>query len=226
MTAGRKHVRTPRPLRDVDSVAFAFRAKAFGWSLFALLPGALIGARVGANTQAPALVALACAVAAFCIVFFGSLAVADRIAGSVTAVFFPSGRSTAGRREYSLADSLVARGRFDEAIAELEQASLRYPDDVTPPLRLARLLRDHCKRPADAVHWFRTAAARCAHDAGMEIGILREIIEIHTHVLRTPRRALPDLARLASRHGNTAAGERARTQMAEIRQTMREEDDT
>ena len=225
MTAGRKLGRTPRPLRDVDSAAFAFRAKAFGWSLFALLPGALIGSRVGANTQAPMLVTLACALAAFSLVFFGSLAFADWLAGSVTAVFFPSGRSTAGPREYSHADSLIARGRFDEAMAELEQASLRYPDDVTPPLRLARLLRDHGERPDDAVRWFRMATARCADDAGMEVGILREIIEIHTHVLRTPRRALPDLARLASRHADTAAGRWARTQMAEIRQTMREEDD-
>jgi hypothetical protein len=108
----------------------------------------------------------------------------------------------------------------------MEQASLRYPDDVTPPLRLARLLRDHCARPDDAVRWFRTAAARCEDDGGMEIGILREIIEVYTHVLRTPRRALPDLARLASRHADTAAGVRARAQMEEIRRTMREEDES
>jgi hypothetical protein len=215
----------PRAPRDVDSANVAFRVKAFAWSLIALLPMALIGSRVGAGTRAPVLVTVLFAAAGFCVAFFGSLALGEWLGRAASGVFFSSGKSTAGKREYSLAESMIARGRFDEAIVEMERASLRYPEDVTPPLRLARLLRYNCERPDDAVHWFRTAAARCEDDAGMEIGILRELIEVHTHVLRTPRRALPDLARLASRHGDTAAGKRARSQMAEIRQTMREEDD-
>jgi hypothetical protein len=215
----------PRAPRDVDSANVAFRVKAFAWSLIALLPMALIGSRVGAGTRAPVLVTVLFAAAGFCVAFFGSLALGEWLGRAASGGFFSSGKSTAGKREYSLVESMIARGRFDEAIVEMERASLRYPEDVTPPLRLARLLRDNCERPDDAVHWFRTAAARCEDDAGMEIGILRELIEVHTHVLRTPRRALPDLARLASRHGDTAAGKRARSQMAEIRQTMREEDD-
>ena len=83
------------------------------------------------------------------------------------------------------------RGRIDDAIAELEAASARWPGDPEPPLRLARLLRDQAARPADAIAWFRTAVDRSGSDAGAEIGALRELIEVHTHVLATPRAALP-----------------------------------
>lgn len=95
--------------------------------------------------------------------------------------------------------------------------------DSARALRLARLLRDH-ERPEDAVVWFRAALARSA-DAGAEIAVTREIIEIYTHILRTPKRALPHLARLASRHADSPAAMWARREMAEIRQAMQQEEE-
>jgi hypothetical protein len=111
-------------------------------------------------------------------------------------------------------------------MSELEQATAQYRADPEPPLRLARLLRDRCSRPEDAVRWFRTAVERTRGNAGVEIGALHEIIEVYTHVLHSPARALPCLTRLASRHADTPAGAWARREMSEIRQSMREEEGT
>jgi hypothetical protein len=216
--------RSRRKLRDVDSGNVGIRVKAFAWSLVATLPIALIGAHFASGTRYPLLVTIAVTVGGFLLLYAGSLAlgeVAGRTAGSL---FFSSGSSTPSRREYSLADSLIVRGRLDDAISELERASALYAADAEPPLRLARLLRDACARPQDSIRWFRTAADRSGGDAGIEIAALRELIEVHTHVLRTPRGALPHMARLASRHPDTPAGAWARREMAELKQSMQEEE--
>jgi tetratricopeptide (TPR) repeat protein len=216
--------RRARGVRDVDSANVAFRLKAFGWSLFASVPGALVGGVVGSGTDSPGLFIILFAAGGVAFAYFGSLAMAEYTGRVGATLYFASGRSTRGRREYSLAESLIVRGRLDDALRELERAAARYPDDPEPPLRLARLLRDRCARPDDAVRWFRAAIERSRADAGVEVGALREIIEIYTHVLRTPPRALPYLARLAERHAGTTAAEWARREMAEIRRSLRDEE--
>lgn len=206
-----------RGLRDVDSFATALRVKTLAWSLIGGLPGAAIGARYGAPIAGGLLGVGA--------MFAFTLVVAER-AGRIGSTLYFSAGSASGRREYSLADSLIARGRIDDAIAELQKASTTWPDDPEPPLRLARLLRDQAARPTDAIAWFRTAVERSRNDAGAEIAALRELIEVHTHVLATPRAALPYLARLASRHPDSAAGAWARAEMGGIKQAMRDEEGT
>ncbi|MBR9989527.1 MAG: hypothetical protein KFH98_07215 [Gemmatimonadetes bacterium] len=195
----------------MDSVARAHRIKAFGWSLFALLPGFIAGSPLFA-------------IGGFALAFAGSLIVAEYSGRVGTGLYFPGGSSTKGAREYSLAESLIVRGRLDEAVAELERASARYPDDPDPPMRLARLLRDQCARPVDAVTWFLTAAERGRSEPGAEISALRELVELYTSVLRTPPRALPHLARLASRHADSAAGAWARREIVAIKQSIHEEE--
>lgn len=219
MNSGDEAPRVPprRGLRDVDSFATALRVRTLAWSLIGGLPGAAIGARYGAPIAGGLLGVGA--------MFAFTLIVAERAGRIGSSLYFSAG-SASGRREYSLADSLIARGRIDDAIAELQKASTTWPDDPEPPLRLARLLRDQAARPADAVAWFRTAVERSRNDAGAEIAALRELIEVHTHVLAAPRAALPYLARLASRHPDSAAGAWARAEMSRIKQAMRDEEGT
>ena len=206
-----------RGVRDVDSFATALRVKTLAWSLIGGLPGAAIGARYGSPVVGGLLGVGA--------MFAFTLIVAERAGRIGSSVYFSAGSMT-GRREYSLAESLIARGRIDDAITELERASTTWPDDPEPPLRLARLLRDQAARPADAIGWFRTSVDRSRNDAGAEIAALRELIEVCTHVLATPRAALPYLARLASRHPDSAAGAWARAEMSGIKQAMRDEEGT
>jgi hypothetical protein len=72
------------------------------------------------------------------------------------------------------------------------------------------------------VHWFREAVTR--GDEQVDVAATREIIEIFTHRLGTPRRALRDLARIVDSHPGTPAAEWARRERDTIRSMMREED--
>jgi tetratricopeptide (TPR) repeat protein len=214
--------REPRRIRDVDSAARALRIKALAWALVGSIPFLLIASHIGAGMSSPRLVTAIIVLSAFSVMYFGTLHFGDWLGRTAGSIYFSGGGSTPSRREYSLAESLIARGQLDAACAELERAAALYADDPEPALRLARLLRDR-QRPEEAVVWFRAALGRRA-DAGLEIAATREIIEIYTHILRTPKRALPHLARLESRHGDSPAGVWARREMAEIRQAMQEEE--
>src|SRR5690606_2764929 len=105
---------------------------------------------------------------------------------------------------------------------ELERAAAAYPEDTIPVLRLARLLRDQCRRPEDAARWFREALKR-SRDANEEIGVVRELIELYVHRLGEPRRALPELARLAEKRADTPAGAWAKREPGAIRRTVNSE---
>ena len=220
MTAEPRDHRKRRRIRDIDSADVAFRVKAFGWALLAVIPGAVIGGALGISAGSTLTYAVLGGAGGFALAYFGALAVADRAGRIGSSIYFSSGRTTPGTREYSLAESMIVRGRFDEAVTELEAASARYPADIAPPLRLARLLRDHCGRPDDAAAWFRAAIERSRNDPAAEAAALRELIELYTHVLRTPERALPHLARLAARHPGTASGAWARDEIVSIKRSL------
>lgn len=211
-----------RRIRDVDSANRAYRLKAVSYSLVGAAFGLLVGAIIGAQSQHFGAIMVACATGGFLFCYVVSLFIGETAGRAAGSLYFSSGSSTPSAREYSLAESLIVRGRIPEAVEELEKASARYPADPDPALRLARLLRDRTETPEAAVRWFRAAIERSTNDAGAHIGALREIIELHTHVLGTPRRALPDLARLAAQHPDTAAARWARSEIAEIRAAMQD----
>ena len=211
-----------RRLKDSDSSEVAYRLRAFTWSLTGLLIGALVGVFLVIH-GAPRWVIPVCALGVWALAYFGTLWFAERAARVGSSLYFSSGSSTPAVRQYSLADSMIVRGRYDDAAAELERAAAAYPHDPEPCLRLARLLRDSMNRHDDAVSWFRQGISRRGCDASTEIAATRELIEIYTHRLKTPRRAMPDLARLATRHPDTPAGAWARRLISDLKQEMREE---
>ena len=148
----------------------------------------------------------------------------SRAAGDAAATFYmPSGSSTPGDRQYSLAQSLAVRGKFDEAAAEYERCSLLYPTDPEPCMRLARLYRDELQRYDDAILWFKRASAIPSVPPGTDVAATRELIEVYTHRLRQPAAALPHMARLAARHPATPAGEWAKRELALAREQLRAE---
>jgi hypothetical protein len=128
----------------------------------------------------------------------------------------PSGSSTPDRPEFSLAESLVVRGRLREAADEYLAATMARPKDPEPCIRLARLYRDGMGRPTEAMIWFERACER-ASGTQVEQSATRELVDLLCHRLEAPRRALPVLARQAERHAGTAFGEWARRVHAEIK---------
>lgn len=212
------------PARDVDSAERAFRIKAYGWAMafgvICILPGAALGRRSPLGGLIGGLLG-------FLLGTFAAGWLATRLAetgGSIASLLYsPSGRSTPSKREYSLAESLIVRGRFFDAADELQRCAEAYPEDVEPKVRLARLYRDELQQPEDAVVWFRRALGTPLVDAGVEQSVLRELVEVYTHRLRRPREAAPWLARLAAQHAATPHGAWAKRELAELKQAMSEE---
>lgn len=205
-----------KPSKDRDALSGAMRLRALP---FALVAGMMMfGATMWSGASiAKAIVA---GVIAFVVVMVVPQFVADR-AGVVGAnVFMPAGRGTPPVREYSLADSLVARGRFDEAVEAYSLLAGDYPEDPEPRVRGARLLRDRMLRWEDAAEWFKRALAIQKLDAATEVAILRELVELYTHKLKTPGKALPFLARLTDRHPTHPAANWARELTRDIKQAQ------
>jgi signal transduction histidine kinase len=226
-----EHLRTPgadasrNPMKDTDAMGSVQLALAVPYGILLGILGMLVGVGLAKQTGGNVVVyaVIGAVVGAVRIAFaFGA---AERAGQMVSRLYMPSGSSTPPVRQYSLADSLITRERFDDAVAELMRAAAQYPADPEPRLRLARLYRDRLQRHDDAVHWFRQALAVARLDAATEIAATRELVEVYTHHMKTPRRALTDLARMAERHPGTPSAEWARREMAEIREQLRSQED-
>jgi len=134
-------------------------------------------------------------------------------------IYNPSGRGTR-KAEHSLAESLVARGLFEEAVEALRDAIREDPTDPGPYLRIARIHRDHLRRPAEALAWFKRARAEAEPGPGVERLVSREIVELLTGPLGRPLAAAPELARLAQLHPDTPEGRWAAGELAEVRKLI------
>lgn len=183
------------------------------------LAGFFLG-RQGAGS--PGLLALLGAVAGvglLYVVIAGIVGASGRVASTV---YMPGGRgSAAPRREYSLAESLAARGRFEDAVSVFEEAVADHPDDPTPYLRIARISRDELDRPEDAVRWFRRARSEARLGEAELSLVSRELIELHRK-RGEPAKAAPELARLAKMRAGTPEAAWAERELAEVKWEMRE----
>lgn len=215
-----------RKLRDFDSAESVNRLKAATWSLLGIVMGAGMGIGYAQLTGRPALpYAIGFAVVMGAVVLFGTLFVAERAAGIGSSVYFHSGATTPARREYSLADSLAARGRFEQAAEEYEYGAALYPEDPEPLLRLARLQRDSLQQPEAAAASFQRALGVTGMTPGQEVLTRRELIELYVRHMHDPRRALPELTHLATRERATADVEWARRELAELTRMLEEDSD-
>jgi tetratricopeptide (TPR) repeat protein len=195
----------------------AFRA------LLAGGPGAIIGAALGfflwKQGGSVWLVPL-CAV----VVAGGVAATALLLTGSAgrtaSMLHMPSSGSTPRAREYSQAESLVARGLYPEAVTAFELAASGNPSDPTPYLRVARIYRDHLGRPDDAARWFRKALREASPPRGVAVLATKELVELYVHRMGEPRRALPELARMAEEWAGSPEGEWAAAELRDIKERL------
>jgi hypothetical protein len=201
-----------------DSAETAFRIKA---AVYGIPLGALAGGVVYLFTQSLFLAAVG-----FVVSGAGTAAAALYLAergGRIGASLYrPSGSSTPAVREYSYADSLVARGQHEQAVVAYEELARQHPADPEPRLREARVLRDHLREYERAVIVFRQLLNPHTKPE-VELVVLREIVEIHLHKLRQPERALPYLARLGEKFHGTSTAEWARGEARAIKAEMKPE---
>lgn len=193
--------------------------------------GALLGAPVGGMAGfflgrqgggSPGLLALLGAIAGVGLFYLVIAAIVGASGRAAATVYMPGGKgSAAPRGEYSLAESLAARGRFEDAISVFQEAVAEDPDDPTPYLRIARISRDELDRPDEAIRWFRTARSE-ARLGGAELALVsRELIELYRKG-GEPAKAAPELARLAEMRAGTPEGAWADRELAEAKREMRE----
>lgn len=199
-------------LKDRDAAAAVNRARA----LLYAGAGGFIGLLGGGFKFGP-LGALVGAILGYAAVYFAIQGLSGGAAQAVGQIYHPSGASTPYRRQYSEPQSLALRGLFQEAIDCYQSYVAEFPEDPEPCIGIARIYRDHLKRYEDAVQWFRRARQAAGIQTGQELLVTREIIELYQGKLDQPRRAIPELARLAERFAGTREGDLARAELEQLR---------
>ena len=182
--------------------------------------GGALGALLGfflVQKGAPFWVAVICFLAGWLFVSLGTLLLVTSAGSAVSTLFAPSSGAPPRKKEHSQAESLVARGMYPEAITAFELAVAEDPSDAVPYLRIARVYRDQLGKPEDAARWFRRALREATLPAGLAFLVRKEVVELYTHRMGTPERALPDLARMAEELAGTPEGEWAAAELKEIK---------
>lgn len=208
----------PRRLKDVDSAA---RARTFKMLLYSV-PGGVAGAMGGAFAGIGALPGF---IVGFLFVFLVTRGTAEGAGTAAGAIYHPSGRSAPVKREYSYAESLAARGRYEEAITAYEVGVSEFPEDPEPYMRIARLKRDRLGEFEDAVFWFKRARNDSEISEGQELLVTQEMIEVYRDKLDAPTRAIPELARLIDRFPDDQAADWARDEMGKLKEQVRAEEE-
>jgi tetratricopeptide (TPR) repeat protein len=211
--------------KDTDSAEQVFKFKA---GVYAATAGLVLGGAAGALTAAAAGIhpffgMLIGAPVAMGTVYTVTMFVTHRSGEAAKIIYSPSGKSTPARRDYSYAQSLAVRGQYEEAARAYVEACEDFPDDPEPYFGLARLYRNHLQRYADAIKWLELARLKANLSPGRELLATQEIIEMYVQKLHTPRKAIPELARLAERFPDTPAGEAAKRELAEMREMIARE---
>lgn len=205
--------------RDVDSSERAIRLRAFLSGVFGGVLGFLLGFFL-LHRGAPFWVLPVCIVGGWAAVTLTTLLIAHSAGSAASQLYAPSSGSPPRAKEYSQAESLVARGLYAEAVDVFEVAAIENPTDPTPYLRVARIHRDHLGRYDDAARWFRRALRDATPGPAVDLLARKELVELYVHRMGAPQKALPELARLAEERAGTPEGEWAATELREIKSRM------
>lgn len=199
--------------KEVDLADQARKLHAWAWSIYAGVPLGL-GAGLLMNN-------LLLGLFLGPLVIFGIVSGIAAVAGrGATSIYMPSAAGTPKKKEYSRAKALEIRGDFEAAVRAYEVEILDAPHLGDPYLKIARLFRDELKDMDAAAMWFRKAQSEAQLLPGEKIRTHRELAEIFLHALREPRKAAPELARLAEAYPDTPDGEWAARELAEIKAGM------
>lgn len=210
-------------LRDVDLPRRARFLHAFGWlALAGLVWGGLVGSLVGG--VGGGLLGMFAGILLLGVVGGGILLlITERVGGLARVLYSPSGSSTPRRPDHSYAKSLVARGDYLRATEAYEEALARDPSDPFPYMALSRIFRNELGDFHRAARWLRRARRDADMDRGQRILVAKQLVELYRNDLGEPRKAAPELARLAEIFPDTPDGEWAARELRELKDTMAQE---
>lgn len=178
--------------------------------------GFLLASMLGYKGTTRFLVALGFAVP---LAIAGLLAIllAQRIGSGVLQAFlFPRG-SRASAAITSHAESLAARGRYDEAAAEFAALRTKYPHDI-PLLRVeAEFHAGPGGNPQIAAQVLNQLRRVPNVPAAVELYATHRLLDLYLGVLAEPGRALVELRRMADRFPDTPDGQGALAELTRRR---------
>jgi tetratricopeptide (TPR) repeat protein len=211
-------LRAPRALRDTDLSARTRTLRAFTWSFTGAVVGGMAGyAGLIYGSWGPGTVWLL-AIGGGVVTFLGPLAIAALGGRAAGTLYSPSGAGTPRKREHSHAESLAARGLYDEAVAAFEVAIAASPSEPEPYLRVARIHRDRSRRFGEAAVWFKRALEHTEPASPLALLITRELGELYVSKLSGERmRLTPFLARFAAERADTPEGRWAAEELRRVK---------
>jgi len=207
-------------LRDVDVAQNVVRMNAAFGAIPGFILGGLLGFFLSAKGMAPGWVAALCPFLGAAAVSLGALWLTNSAGSAASSLYTPSGKTTPHKKEYSQAEAMVVQGRYEDGITAFELAVAEDPTDPTPYLRIARVYRDHLARHEDAARWFRRGLRDAVIPPGVALLARKELVELYTHRLNQPERALPELARMVEELAGTDEGAWAAGYYTEIKARM------
>jgi tetratricopeptide (TPR) repeat protein len=145
----------------------------------------------------------------------GIAALGGRAAGTL---YNPSGTGTPRKAELSHAESLAARGLYQEAMVAFEVAIAQKPEDADIYLRVARIHRDRSRRFAESAAWFKRALERTDPSSPLALLVTRELCELYASKLPEQRRRIaPVLGRLVEERPGTPEAEWATEELRRVK---------
>lgn len=207
-------------LRDRDSTALGVKTYAMIAGGVGVILGGALSVFVVRQGLAPGWVAALCPFLGAATLSYMTVWITNSAGAAGGTLYNPSGKTTPPTRQYSQAEAMVVQGRYEDGITAFELAVSEDATDPTPYLRIARVYRDHLARHEDAARWFRRALRDAVIGPGIALLARKELVELYTHRLGQPERALPELARMAEEFEGTDEGRWASNQYADIKARM------
>lgn len=200
--------------RKGPDAGYQIRAAAYGLMVFALVLSVLLLVSHGLSL----LDVIVAAVAGF-IPYGASLVLAEG-AGAAWHRVMSSGASTPYEEQFSYQESLVMRGRVDDALASYEAIIAERATAVPARLRAAALYASRGDNPRRAAELLRDVTSMPAIGARDDIEASTRLIELLMGPLGEPGRAMVELRRLMDRRPGTDAAARAKLTLLELKGRM------
>jgi len=210
-----------RRVRDVDVAGRAQLTKIVTWSALGGVVGGLLGVFGSVQGVWGAREIALFAGLGWAISFTVPYVVMTASGSAARVLSTPSGRSTPRKQGFSHAESLAARGMFEDGIAAFEVAIASDPADPTPYLEIARIYRDRLGRYEEAAQWLKRALRDATLSVRADAFARRELVELYVTRMREPAKAAPILAKMAEELRGTPEGDWASAEYERVRATVR-----
>jgi hypothetical protein len=159
---------------------------------------------------------LGCSLGSAGAAFYSGLHLSHAVGESVKAVAI-GGASTPSTEQFSYQQSLVMKGKVDEALASYEAIINERPANVDVRVRAAELYvskKRNFRRGADL---FREAQGIPSISPGEDLYVTNRLVDLYAGPLATPGRALVELRRLIHRYPDGPAAARAKEALRRLK---------